>query len=92
MKIEFLHLKIINGQFYQGATSTGKLCHVNFNYLETADILRICNAKIYVNVERQSSYVMNKDRNKVLPIYLIPSDPGLISGFMITHYTVNSLA
>ena len=52
MKIEFLHLKIINGQFYQEETSMVKLCHVNFIYLETADILRICNAKIYVNVER----------------------------------------
>ena len=52
MKIEFLHLKIINGLFYQEETSMVKLCHVNFIYIETADILRICNAKIYVNVER----------------------------------------
>lgn len=35
---------------------------------------------------------MNSLRNKVLPTYLITSAPGLKSGFMITHYTINSLA
>ena len=43
-------------------------------------------------MERQSSYLMNALRNKVLPTYLITHDIGIRSGFMITHYTINSLA
>ena len=35
---------------------------------------------------------MNPFRNENLPVYLVPTNPGLKSGFMITHYTVNSLA
>lgn len=59
---------------------------------QAADFLRICNAKVYLNVERQANYLQNPNRNKVLPIYLVPKDHGLKSGFMIAHYTINSLA
>ncbi len=77
-------------------TFTEKSFHVRFIFIliksETADFLRICNAKIYLTVERQSNYLQNNHRNSKLPIYLVTNNPGLKSGFMITHYSINSLA
>lgn len=60
---------------------------------QMGDMIRICNAKIGITVERQTTYMLNPSRNKILPIYLIANsnDIGLMSGFMIPHYTLNSL-
>lgn len=59
-----------------------------------ADTICASNAKIAYTLERQITYMLNPDRNKKrLPIYLITnaSQPGLLSGYMITQYTANAL-
>jgi histidine ammonia-lyase len=67
--------------------------NIHILFKEMGDMIRICNAKIGITVERQTTYMLNPSRNKILPIYLIANsnDIGLMSGFMIPHYTLNSL-
>lgn len=61
---------------------------------QSADTIRLCNAKIFITMERQTTFMLNPARNKILPPYLIADtqNAGLKSGFMISQYTCNSLA
>ena len=64
-------------------------------YIATiADTLTLANAKIALTMDRQMTYMLNPWRNgKVLPAYLIPNEEkvGLMSGYMITQYTLNAI-
>ena len=64
-------------------------------YMSTyADVMRMCNAKLALTIERQITYMLNPSRNKgKLPTYLIadPQKAGLYSGYMIAQYTANAL-
>jgi histidine ammonia-lyase len=59
-----------------------------------SDYLAFCNAKIALTLERQMTYMLNPDRNKLLPTYLVydKKNVGLLSGYMIVQYTGNALA
>ncbi len=58
------------------------------------DCLALANAKIALTMERQMTYMLNPDRNKILPTYLVADkkNVGLLSGYMIVQYAGNSLA
>jgi len=64
-------------------------------YIATiADTLTLANAKIALTMDRQMTYMLNPWRNgKILPAYLIPNEKkvGLMSGYMITQYTLNAI-
>lgn len=64
------------------------------NLTTSADGIALANAKIALTIERQITYMLNSWRNNgILPDYLITNskESGLQSGFMIPHYTANSI-
>jgi histidine ammonia-lyase len=63
-------------------------------YITTAsDYLAAANAKMALTMERQMTYLLNPNRNQLLPAYLISdtAHTGLLSGNMILQYTGNAL-
>lgn len=65
-------------------------------YIATiADTLAMANAKIALTMDRQMTYMLNPWRNgNLFPAYLIPNAKrvGVMSGYMITQYTLNAIA